>query len=186
MMASGASSIVCAVFMVSLAGCVVEGTVGSLQPLVVADARADSLSADAVVVADARPDARGDGAAEASVDAGDRDAAVDALVDVRQTEVSTPEVPLCGPEGTCPLARYCSRTLCQAPWSGCDQDEKCNGLDDDCDGVRDNAIDCGSGDPCPSGQARCGGACVNLATDNAHCGRCDRPCASACTNGYCP
>jgi hypothetical protein len=109
---------------VSLAGCVVEGTVRSLQPLVVADPRADSLSAEAVVMDVARPDARADGAAEASVDAGERDTAEEALVDVRQTEVSTPEVPLCGPEGTCPLARYCSRTLCQAPWSGCDQDER--------------------------------------------------------------
>ncbi|MFO0563571.1 MAG: hypothetical protein U0269_36440 [Polyangiales bacterium] len=172
--------IVCVVFMASAAGCVVEGTVGSLQPLVVADARGDAVGA--------RPDASVDAARDASLDAGDdvRDAAVDVAQDVRQTEVSTPEVPLCGPEGTCPLARYCSRTLCQAPWSGCGQDEKCNGLDDDCDGVRDNGIDCGSGDPCPAGLARCGGVCVDLASDNAHCGRCDRPCASACANGYCP
>lgn len=180
MMFRQACSVVGVVFIANIAGCVVEGTVGSLQPLVVADARGDAV---------ARPDAngdaaRGDAASEASLDAGD--AGEDALQDVRQTEVSTPEVPLCGPEGTCPLARYCSRTLCQAPWSGCDQDEKCNGLDDDCDGVRDNGIDCGSGDPCPAGSARCGGVCVDLASDNAHCGRCDRPCASACANGYCP
>lgn len=175
-MRRGLVAVACA--LVALSGCVIEGAVGSTRPLVFAD----SASADRVAV---EPDVR-------SMDASDEDSAArDAgaevlLVDVRITETGGPEAPLCGPAGECPLARYCSRTLCQAPFSGCDEDEKCNGLDDDCDGVADNGIDCGSGDPCPDGGVRCGGECVDIARSMAHCGRCDRPCALArCDNGFC-
>ena len=40
---------------------------------------------------------------------------------------------------------------------------------------------------CPPGRADCGGACVNLATDPAHCGACQVACpaGSACSNGSC-
>ena len=43
---------------------------------------------------------------------------------------------------------------------------------------------------CAPGQTNCGGACVDLATDLAHCGACDAPCASklvavACRDGQC-
>lgn len=39
---------------------------------------------------------------------------------------------------------------------------------------------------CPSGETRCGNACVNLVTDPAHCGRCGRTCPSGvCENGTC-
>jgi hypothetical protein len=163
--------------------CEVEGTIGSLKPLSTALDASDVLAqADVVLSMDARADA-GDG----SLDGGSEgDAAADALADVRQRETSTPESPNCNVMGGCPLARFCSRTLCQAPWAGCDEDEKCNGLDDDCDGVADNDINCGSGDPCPAGQARCAGECVDITRSTMHCGRCDRPCpADRCYNGYC-
>ncbi len=40
---------------------------------------------------------------------------------------------------------------------------------------------------CPPGRADCGGACVNLATDPAHCGACQVACpaGTACSNGSC-
>ena len=41
--------------------------------------------------------------------------------------------------------------------------------------------------PCPRGQTLCGGACVDLMTDAANCGRCDRRCQlyGVCSNGTC-
>jgi hypothetical protein len=41
--------------------------------------------------------------------------------------------------------------------------------------------------PCPGGQAACSGGCVNLGTNNNHCGACSSPCASGktCKNGRC-
>lgn len=168
-----------------LAACEIEGSIGSLKARV-EDASSDATVSEPDVIDDERAsDAVVDGRATEDASAV-QDAASDALEDVRQNEVSTPEAPLCDSMGRCPLARYCSRTLCQAPWGGCTQDEKCNGLDDDCDGVRDNGIDCGSGDPCPEGLARCGGECVDFSGSNLHCGRCDRPCgALMCSNGVC-
>lgn len=38
--------------------------------------------------------------------------------------------------------------------------------------------------PCPGAQARCGGACVDEATDRGNCGGCGLTC-DACTNGHC-
>ncbi len=40
--------------------------------------------------------------------------------------------------------------------------------------------------PCPSGQGRCGGACVDLRFDAGNCGACGRSCGAAdCYNGVC-
>lgn len=45
--------------------------------------------------------------------------------------------------------------------------------------------------PCPAGQTNCGGTCVDLATDEAHCGSCEVACAvpanafAACVAGRC-
>jgi adhesin/invasin len=50
---------------------------------------------------------------------------------------------------------------------------------------------CGGGEggtpACPSGQARCGDACVDLATDAGHCGACPTACAATqvCADGAC-
>ncbi|MCC6900020.1 MAG: hypothetical protein IT377_13660 [Polyangiaceae bacterium] len=40
---------------------------------------------------------------------------------------------------------------------------------------------------CPPGQARCDGVCVDIHTNNAHCGACANACAAgmSCTNGSC-
>lgn len=40
---------------------------------------------------------------------------------------------------------------------------------------------------CPAGQARCGGACVNLRTDGYHCGACNNRCGivQICCDGVC-
>ena len=40
---------------------------------------------------------------------------------------------------------------------------------------------------CPTGQTRCGSACVNLSSDHAHCGACSSPCGAgqACSAGLC-
>lgn len=48
------------------------------------------------------------------------------------------------------------------------------------------AIDAAPGD-CRPGETSCGGACVVIATDRNHCGRCDHPCADTevCENGTC-
>lgn len=46
----------------------------------------------------------------------------------------------------------------------------------------------GGGEPaCPAGQDRCGDACVDLATDEAHCGACATSCAATqvCAGGAC-
>lgn len=79
-----------------------------------------------------------------------------------------------GPEGTLGVG------ACKAGVMGCAPDgspactgevrpqaERCNGVDDDCDGTTDEDF--------------------NLQTDNAHCGQCSRACASteACTSGTC-
>lgn len=176
---------------VALFGCEIEATVGSVRPIVLADARSDAPARD-VVAEDAQDASELDAiapstdAGDASIDASAGDAA-DAMADVRQRETSVPESPLCGAGEECPLGRQCSRTLCQPLWSGCDEVELCNGLDDDCDGVRDNDVDCGGGDPCPTGLTRCGSECVDLRTDRTHCGRCDRACSASttCMIGHC-
>lgn len=46
----------------------------------------------------------------------------------------------------------------------------------------------GGGDGCPTGQTRCGGACVDTRTDTRHCGECDSPCdepGASCSGGEC-
>lgn len=40
--------------------------------------------------------------------------------------------------------------------------------------------------PCPSGQVKCGLACVDTATNDLHCGACNQPCGlGACVGGAC-
>lgn len=45
----------------------------------------------------------------------------------------------------------------------------------------------GCGFTCPPGRTACAGACVDLQTDGAHCGACDRPCPAgqACAGAVC-
>lgn len=84
---------------------------------------------------------------------------------------------------------------------GCEQsltnDEHCGGCDSPCVGGEVcRVVDEGDGmeriecrEPCPAGQQWCG-ACVDVQSDNRHCGRCDSPCTvdqgtGQCTNGIC-
>jgi len=74
--------------------------------------------------------------------------------------------------------------------------ERCNGVDDDCDGAVDEAgVDplCRDG-ACVRGRCDCGSArifcdnhCVDPATDELHCGACDVRCValSSCQSGRC-
>ena len=50
----------------------------------------------------------------------------------------------------------------------------------------DVPVDTGPG-PCPIGQSRCGGVCVNTQNDNGHCGGCGRSCSlgAVCSGGVC-
>ncbi|MCK6513039.1 hypothetical protein L6R29_24175 [Myxococcota bacterium] len=89
----------------------------------------------------------------------------------------------CLKDGTC----QCNTNFVKNQSSGkCDiackaSTEICNGLDDDCDGVIDNNC------TCPSGQTRCGSICVDLQTNNDHCGACGQKCGigTGCKAGSC-
>jgi hypothetical protein len=73
--------------------------------------------------------------------------------------------------------------------------ERCNLLDDDCDGAVDNgfmtqtdAANCGAcGRACGAGLSCCGGECVDRQTDRQSCGICGRACADGeeCCQGEC-
>ena len=87
-------------------------------------------------------------------------------------------------------------------------EESCNGLDENCDGVPDEAFDlerdpanCGECGfncqpalvcwdaqcvlDCPEELLRCGQACVDPASDGEHCGECDLACVFAHAAGNC-
>jgi len=72
--------------------------------------------------------------------------------------------------------------------------ERCNGGDDDCDGVVDEGDLCDArGQVCEAGTCvcpdshLCGGRCVDLENNGAHCGECGNRCAlgTACGGGRC-
>ena len=67
--------------------------------------------------------------------------------------------------------------------------ERCNGLDDDCNGGVDEATACAR---CPGGcgarEDCCDGRCQDVETDRDHCGRCGHACSTAsdaCCAGAC-
>lgn len=90
---------------------------------------------------------------------------------------------------------------------GAPEDEKCDGIDSDCDGKSDTeepeaAIDCQNTIPgsvcnwlqgeephcsCPFGREYCSGECVNTTVNEEHCGGCDNRCPTeaTCTGGSC-
>jgi len=80
--------------------------------------------------------------------------------------------------------------------------ERCNGEDDDCDGMVDDGATCDEGEVCEAGACACktgftrcdgggpgggGGTCVDLKSDQAHCGMCEINCGSAgvCNDSKC-
>jgi microsomal dipeptidase-like Zn-dependent dipeptidase len=61
--------------------------------------------------------------------------------------------------------------------------EVCDEIDNDCDFMVDEEIPgC-----CPKGKKRCGAFCVNLQTNEAHCGACSKKCNedAVCQEGHC-
>ncbi len=153
----------------------------------------------------AEPAAPGDGA---TLDAAqlDANAAVDASeagAPVGRCEPGTILVCFDGPAAAAEQAPCAPghRTCSDAGlWSGCDEQvlpvaERCNELDDDCDGSSDESFDlqqdrahCGAcGNACASGQQCCAGECVDPRSDALHCGACGNTCTmdSACCDGEC-
>jgi hypothetical protein len=74
--------------------------------------------------------------------------------------------------------------------------ETCNGVDDDCDGLIDASdpamASCPADRVCTGGACvcefdECGGVCVDVLSDEAHCGGCDNVCAAGefCAAGSC-
>jgi len=76
--------------------------------------------------------------------------------------------------------------------------ERCNGLDDDCDGMADDppaGVDCGRNSFCMAGRCQCrtgfplqcADGCVEPMTDPVDCGMCGQPCGmmASCMAGTC-
>jgi len=86
----------------------------------------------------------------------------------------------CGGCGvTCADGQRCAAAGCCTPTT-----ETCNGNDDDCDGLIDEGrasdIGCATGETCSAGTCSCdemcGGSCVDVRSNPAHCGSCDNAC----------
>lgn len=71
--------------------------------------------------------------------------------------------------------------------------ERCNGQDDNCNGIPDDGAICSGGGVCQQGQCTCPpqnlchGLCADFATDFYNCGRCDNVCKASevCQAGQC-
>jgi hypothetical protein len=89
----------------------------------------------------------------------------------------------CGGDGFTCVPRATGSPVCCRP-SG---DEVCDGVDNDCDGVKDNS---GRAEVCNGQDDDCNGQTdelFNLQTDPNHCGECNRACPPThdCRNGQC-
>ena len=110
----------------------------------------------------------------------------------------------------CPTGRVCVNGQCECPGGTTDCDGTCVNLSTDpthcgtcdtvcatgtgigacCSGVccaANEICDNGSCAPCASGLTACNGVCVDLSTNPAHCGECNRPCSGleTCIGGFC-
>jgi hypothetical protein len=117
-------------------------------------------------------------------------------------------------DGLCLVSKHCSRACsassqCPGPGWDCGAEtdggpahclctvtsatDKCNGRDDDCDGVIDEDAECDGAAQCVAGacacaaENQCGTDCIDRRTDVLHCGTCDHVCAESevCTAGAC-
>ncbi|MDP3277284.1 MAG: hypothetical protein Q8Q09_19000 [Deltaproteobacteria bacterium] len=183
----------CALGVLILVGCEVDGTVGSTIALTAPDAVTsrdvsmeatpdvvDSVDASAVTDVRDASDVETCGGLDAAVEPRD-------VVRLPRDARSEPETVPCGAMNQCPLGRWCEMGTCRARWMSCEAArEVCNGLDDDCDGVVDNGIECGGGAACPDGLVRCPTGCLDLRSTAFHCGSCEGLCSSrSCENGVC-
>jgi hypothetical protein len=66
-------------------------------------------------------------------------------------------------------------------------DADCDDFPEDCDQLCCPCRPVGACTACPPGQVDCGGGCVDVTSDPARCGSCDRPCAPGqqCTSARC-
>jgi hypothetical protein len=97
----------------------------------------------------------------------------------------------CCAETCCLAGQVCGAGGCCTP-----EAETCNGVDDDCDGLIDASdpamASCPADRVCTGGACvcefdECGGVCVDVLSDEAHCGGCDNVCAAGefCAAGSC-
>lgn len=83
----------------------------------------------------------------------------------------------CGPNSPCPVGQVCSATGVCMPGACQPVPETCNGKDDDCDGIVDDAS--AGATLCPNGFCLAG-ACTMQCNSNANC-----PAGQLCVNGLC-
>jgi len=85
----------------------------------------------------------------------------------------------CTSNADCPMGQICNPNGVCSPGVCMPTAEKCNGIDDDCNGIIDNPT------PgtifCPAGQVCVNGGCsIKQCTTNADC-----PIGTSCVNGFC-
>jgi hypothetical protein len=149
---------------------------------------------------DAGAESSADGAADvASLDVMEADAREDS--GISQPDATIDGGAACANDMDCGALARCVAGVCEprcAPTV-----ETCNGSDDDCDGMIDEADPmsatlCPAGQACsggacrptggcPAGTVACAGVCANLATDARNCGACGSGCAAGqrCAMGAC-
>jgi hypothetical protein len=84
---------------------------------------------------------------------------------------------MCGPNTPCPAGQICNPNGVCSPGGCMPVPETCNGKDDDCDGIVDDAS--AGTTLCPNGFCF-GGACTMQCSSNANC-----PAGQVCVNGLC-
>ncbi len=109
----------------------------------------------------------------------------------------------CAADRDCPSGQRCAAGVCVAGGACVPSAERCNGLDDDCDGLVDESDPMGAGlcaagqtcrmgacvsrGGCPAGTVACAGVCADLTSDARNCGACGSACAAGqrCVAGAC-
>jgi hypothetical protein len=171
------------------------------DPAVSADAAAEQpprsgTSADASAAPPPLPDGRVPDAPAGRDDTSSPPASPDAR---GPDSPKAPPVDLCATKScvfenatsTCePSTGLCTPPVCSQGFGDCDPSAGCESRLDSsahcgsCTNACDVGFTCQAG-TCSCPQTTCGGACVDTATSDKHCGRCDHPCPAACEGGVC-